>query len=93
MNKPTDIFAMLDHEIEQLVKHQFDLPQGCCEGDSAVNEVEVEPALNDLAGWARHIHAKAGRALKQRSRGSFVESNDYDGDGGREHADYMDDND
>jgi hypothetical protein len=96
MNAKTDN-AIFNH-LKATFQKQFEVPVGCCEGDSAANDVEidpalVEPALDDIAGWARHIHAKAGRTIKERSRGSFVEGNEYDGDDGREHADYMDDND
>jgi hypothetical protein len=38
MNKPTTLTDML-RQVERTFKQQFEVPQGCCEGDSAANEV------------------------------------------------------
>ena len=91
MNKPLPE-NFLHSELAKIVK-QFEPRPGCSEGDSAINDAAplVEPAPEDEAGWQRYLQERSARRVRKND-GSFVEGNEFDGDGGREHSDYMRDN-
>ena len=58
----------------------------------SASEIANNEAAAEEAAHARRIKQNAQEAIRKRYAGCTLDDNSYDGDGGREHADYMRDN-